>query len=271
MKHLFRFIIFLLAAGAIMSCSDYNKVYKSKDMDQKYKLAMDLFEKKKWAKSLALLEQLKDGYKNQLDSLEIVYFKIGYANYNLKSYDYASMYFKDFTDNFGASDKAEEAAYMALYCDVMFVADADLDQSQTKDIINALQTFINFYPNSKYVENCNKHIDDLRGKLHAKAYQQVMQYYGMGEFKSASANAKIVSKQYPDHPQKEELDFIAADAQFRYAMNSVESKRIERLESALANIQDYLDANGKVGEHYKEILEIKSKSEKEIKKLKDIL
>ncbi len=54
-------------------------------------------------------------------------------------------------------------------------------------------------------------------------------------------------------------------------MNSVETKRIERLESALANAQDYLDANGKVGMHYNDVMSIKTKSQNEIKKLKELL
>ncbi len=268
-KSIYAFV--LVAALFTASCSDYGKVYKSKDMGLKYRWAMDLYEKKKWSKSLELLEQCKEGYRNQLDSLEKVYFKIAYANYNMKAYDFASMYFKDFTDNFGASPQAEEAAYMALLCDVKYVSDADLDQSQTKDIINALQTFINFYPESKYVDLCNGHIDELRSKLHIKSYDQVKQYYGMSEFKNAAAAAKIVVKQYPDHPKKEELDFLIVDAQYRYAMNSVETKRIERLESALANAQDYLDANGKVGMHYNDVMSIKTKSQNEIKKLKELL
>ena len=264
-------ITLLATLLALAACSDYGKVYKSKDISLKYRWAMDLYEKKKWSKSMELLEQCKEGYRNQLDTLEKVYFKIAYANYHLKAYDFASMYFKDFTDNFGASPQAEEAAYMALLCDVKYVSDADLDQSQTKDIINALQTFINFYPESKYVELCNGHIDELRGKLHVKAYDQVKQYYGMSEFKNAAAAAKIVVKQYPDHPKKEELDYLIVDAQYRYAMNSLEAKRLERLELTLANAQDYFDANGKVGLHYNDVTEIKTKSQNEIKKLKELL
>jgi outer membrane protein assembly factor BamD len=176
-------------------------------MGLKYRWAMDLYEKKKWSKSLELLEQCKEGYRNQLDSLEKVYFKIAYANYNMKAYDFASMYFKDFTDNFGASPQAEEAAYMALLCDVKYVSDADLDQSQTKDIINALQTFINFYPESKYVDLCNGHIDELRSKLHVKAYDQVKQYYGMSEFKNAAAAAKIVVNSTQIIPKKKNWIF----------------------------------------------------------------
>jgi len=67
------------------------------------------------------------------------------------------------------------------------------------------------------------------------------------------------------------LDFLIVDAQYRYAMNSVEAKRIERLESALANVQDYLDANGSVGMHYNQVIEIRTKSQTEIKKLKELI
>jgi outer membrane protein assembly factor BamD len=160
---------------------------------------------------------------------------------------------------------------MALYCDVLFVGDPELDQSKTGDVIEALQTFINYYPDSEYVGKCNEHIDELRAKRHTKAYNQVLQYFQMEEYKAASAAAVIAIKSYPDIPQKENLEFIAYKAQFLYAMNSVESKRVERLEKAQSLVDDYFYVNQMQGEHAKDAKETKDKIQKEITKLKSIL
>jgi len=154
---------------------------------------------------------------------------------------------------------------------VLFVGDPDLDQSKTSDVIEALQTFINYYPDSEYVAKCNEHIDELRAKRHTKAFDQVMQYFRMEEFKAASAAAVLALKSYPDIPQKEELEFIAYKAQFLYGMNSIESKRIERLEKAIDLIDDYLDANRSAGLHSPDATETRVKIIKEITKLKEII
>lgn len=261
--------IFLLLAVA--GCSDYGKIYKSKDSQAKYKLAIELYNKKDYSRSVPLFEQLRDSYKNNLDSLEDVYIRTAYAYFYMKDYEYASMFFKDFTDNFSRSSRMIECAYMALYCDVLFVGDPELDQSKTGDVIEALQTFINYYPDSEYVGKCNEHIDELRAKRHTKAYNQVLQYFQMEEYKAASAAAVIAIKSYPDIPQKENLEFIAYKAQFLYAMNSVESKRVERLEKAQSLVDDYFYVNQMQGEHAKDAKETKDKIQKEITKLKSIL
>ena len=266
-----KLILGVFLAIALAACGEYGKIYKSKDSQAKYKLAMSLYEEKNFSKAVPLFEQLRDAYRNNLDSLEDVYIRSAYSYFYMKDYEYASMFFKDFTDNFSSSPRMIECAYMALYCDVLFVGDPELDQSKTSDVINALQTFINYYPESEYVAKCNTHIDELRSKRHSKAFDQVNQYFVMREYKAASAAAVIAIKTYPDIPQKEELEYIAYRAQFLYAMGSIESKRIERLEKANVLIDDYFYANQMSGLHSKDAKETKDKIQKEIIKLKSII
>jgi outer membrane protein assembly factor BamD len=137
-----KLILGVFLAIALAACGEYGKIYKSKDSQAKYKLAMSLYEEKNFSKAVPLFEQLRDAYRNNLDSLEDVYIRSAYSYFYMKDYEYASMFFKDFTDNFSRSSRMTECAYMALYCDVLFVGDPDLDQSKTSDVIEALQTFI---------------------------------------------------------------------------------------------------------------------------------
>lgn len=195
-------ILIALAVLTLSACGEYGKIYKGKDNQAKYNLASSLDSKKDYSRAVPLYEQLRDAYRNNLDSLEDVYIRTAYAYFNMKDYEYASMFFKDFTDNFSRSPRMIECAYMALYCDVLFVGEPDLDQSNTSDVIEALQTFINYYPDSEYVAKCNEHMDVLRAKRHNKAYDQVMQYFNMQEYKAASAAAVIANKTYPDIPKK---------------------------------------------------------------------
>ena len=258
--------IFVLLA----SCGEYQKVYKSKDTSLKYQKAMSLYQDKQYAKSAQLLEQLRDMYR-RTDSLEVVYYRLAMCYYNLKDYPFASLFFKDFTDNFTASPRAVECAYMALYCDFLGIGSHDLDQSETRNVLEAMQNFTNFHPDSEYTEKCNQHIDELRNKLQKKEYDMVMQYYNMTEYKSAVTASKNTVKLYPDIPEREELEYIAVKAQYLYAKNSIESKRKERYQLVVENFEDYKYNNPPSSKHYEECTNFAETSKKEIKKMEELL
>ena len=254
----------------LASCSGFNKVLKSKDNSLKYNKAMAYFDKKDYARSLQLLELLRESYRGN-DSMESVYYYTAYCHYHLGDYEYASLFFKDYTENFSRSKRMVECAYMAVYCDYRGIGTYELDQSNTKIVIGELQTFINHYPNSSYAPLCNNHIDDLRKKLHQKEYEWVMSYFNQGHYRAAVTSARTTLKSYPDIDQKEELEYIVVKAQYLYAVNSIDKKKLERFRETLENWKEYNYINGNRGAFYKDALEIKDKTEKEIAKLTETI
>lgn len=269
MQKISKYII-LAFIPVFFACSDYNKVLKSKNPQVKYKKAMELYGKKDYLRAVGLFDQLRDIYKNS-DSMETIYYYSAMSYFHLKDYQYASMFFKDFTDNFDKSHRLIECSYMSLYCDFLGIGSYELDQSETKHVMEALQTFTNYYPNSEYTQRCNEHLDILREKLQMKEYDHVQQYFKMGDYKSAVTSAKIAIKLFPDIIQREELEFLTVKAQYIYATNSIERKRKERFEEVLTNFDDYKYNNDKSSAHYQEALDYRNKAEKEIKLLKDLL
>jgi outer membrane protein assembly factor BamD len=263
-------LFIVILALAFQSCGEYQKAYKSKDATVKYQKAMQLYAKKDYAKSVVLLEQLKDIYR-RTDSLEVTYYHIAMCYFKLEDYTYASMFFKDYTDNFSKTPRTLECAYLGLYCDYMGIGPLDLDQSDTKNVIDAMQTFTNYYPDSQYTQKCNEHIDDMRHRLQQKEYERVMQYYNMGEYKSVVTAARNSIKMYPDIQQREELEFLTVKSQYLYAKNSIEAKRLERFQEVLVNFEDYKYNNAKNSEHYAEALSMFEDSKVQIKKLKENL
>ncbi|MBM3939028.1 MAG: hypothetical protein FJ333_10325, partial [Sphingomonadales bacterium] len=89
-------ILLALAVLTLSACGEYGKIYKGKDNQAKYNLALALDSKKDYSRAVPLYEQLRDAYRNNLDSLEDVYIRTAYAYFNMKDYEYASMFFKDF-------------------------------------------------------------------------------------------------------------------------------------------------------------------------------
>jgi len=268
--HVVKSIVFSLIVVGLLSCGEYQKIYKGNDRSAKYNMAMKKFSDKEYLKSVQLFEQLRDMYGNR-DSLENVYFHIAQCYYGLRDYSYASLIFKDYTENFTQNKRAIECAYMALYCDYLTVGPADLDQSETNAVIEALQLFTNYYPESSYTEKCNGLIDDLRDRLQKKEYDMVIQYYRMGEYQSAVTAARNTVKIYPDIDQREELEYIMVHAQYLYADNSITRKKIERFKEVLTNFEDYLYNNNSESEHYEEVKEMAESATAKIKKLEELL
>jgi outer membrane protein assembly factor BamD len=254
----------------LFSCGEYQRIYKKGRISQKRDKAMQLFAKKDFARSVQLLEQVKETWKVR-DSLEDIYYHMAMCYFELKDYPYASLFFKDYTDNFTHPKRTIECSYMALYCDFLAIGPSDLDQHDTKKVIEALQLFTNFYSDSEYAERCTEHIDALRKKLQKKEYDLVLQYYKMSDFKSAVTAAKNAVKLYPDMEQREEIEWISVNAQYLYAENSIKSKKLDRLKLVIENIQDYLYIHPRESKHYQEVQKIKSLTEKKITEIESIL
>lgn len=265
-----RVVISAILIVLFSSCSEFGKLVKSKNQTLKFNKAVEYYNqktKKGYTKALTLLEQLRENYKGQ-DSMEIVYYYTAMANYGIKDYEFAALYFKDFTENFPNSPKLVECAYMHVNCQFLSIGTYELDQSNTIKTIGSLQSFINNYPNSTYAELCNAHIDVLRRKLMRKQYEIVMQYYDMGDFRAAVVSARNTLKSYPDMEQKEELEFLMAKAQYLFAFNSIDKKRLERMNEALENWKEYQAINGNTGAHHREADALKKKIDQELHKLK---
>lgn len=262
------YLAFLLLSLA--ACGDYGKIVKGKNNSLKYDKAMELYNKKDFTRALTLFEQLREAYRGQ-DSLESVYYYTAYCHFGLKDYQFASLFFKDYTESFSRSRRLVECAYMAIYCDYLSIGSYELDQSKTKKVIGALQTFINYYPMSSYAPRCNEHIEDLRHKLEQKEYEWVIMYLKQGKYRAAVVSARNTLRSFPDISQKEELEFITIKAQYLYAVNSIEKKKKERLNEVLENWKEYDYINGKQGKYAAEALNYKRKTEQEISKLKETI
>jgi outer membrane protein assembly factor BamD len=260
----------LIFSVLLFSCGDYNKIVKSKNNTLKYNKAVELYEKKDYTRAIQLFDQLRESYKGK-DSLEPVYYYTAYCHFGLGDYEFASLFFKDYTENFTRNKRLVECAYMAIYSDFLSIGSYELDQSETKEVIGALQTFINYYPLSSYVAKCNEHIDVLTKKLQQKEFDWVLMYLKQEQYRAAVVSARNTLRTFPDIEQKEELEFITVKAQYLYAVNSIERKRLERFKEALENCREYFYINSDKGQFAKQVQNYKEKIELEISKLNETI
>lgn len=231
--------IFMVFAIAFSGC-EYQRVLKKGTVEQKYTTAKKYYNKEDYVKALPLLEELVGVYKRPDQAAEIYYY-YAYCHYGLGDYLMAGYHFKNLTRQYGGSKYREEAAYMVARCEFHKTLPYYLDQSNTKKAIENIQLFINNYPGSKYIEECNELMDILRRKLHKKAYETAEMYYHMGSFKAANTAFRNAIIDYPDIDNKEKIYYMVAKSAFIYAERSIKKKQSERYEDALIDIKDFID------------------------------
>lgn len=217
---------------ALISCDGYNKLLKSDDFEKKYEAALDYYEKQDHFKAQQLFDELLVVFRGT-PRAEKIYFKYAYSFYQMGDYLTAAFHFQRYATTFPNSEKAEEALYMSAYCKYLDSPPYSLDQTSTYQALEQLQTFINIYPQSDSLERCNMLIDELRRKLEKKSFKNAKLYHTTGYDLSAVTALNLFVKNNPGSKYREEALFLILDASVRYAVNSVFSKKEERLKKAL--------------------------------------
>jgi len=255
----FILLLTMLSIG-IMSCSSYQKLLKSSDNELKYTKALAYYEKGEYLRAQQLFDIILPFFKGT-EKAEKISFYNAYCYYKQHDYVLGAYYFKMFASNFSTSIYAEEAAYMTAYSNYLDSPRSSLDQTNTVDAISSLQLFINQYPKSERIADCNKLIDELRAKLEEKAINIAMLYSKMSDFKASIVSLNNVLKEFPDTKSKEQVLFYLLQSKYLYAVNSISEKRQQRLTEAL-DTYDELHAGFPVGEYTDKAMSIKKNIEK---------
>jgi outer membrane protein assembly factor BamD len=228
----------LLFVLAFPACNKYAKLLKKGTPDEKYAAAKRYYEKKDYFRATPLFEDLIGTYKQKKESQD-VYLLYAYCQFYQNEYSMAAYHFKNFAETYSYSPFREEAAFMSAKCEFEKSLPSPLDQTNTKTAIARLQLFVNQYPDSKYIPECNSLMDELRAKLHKKTYDKAILFYNIGDYKAAVVSMKSAVNLYPDIPWKDEMMFTAANAAYQYADNSIVNQQIERYNDALILLEEY--------------------------------
>ncbi len=259
--------LFLIGLLFLSGCANkYQKALKSPDIRLKLEMADSYYKKKDFVRAGNLYEQIEDAFSGTPTAEKVLY-NSAQCNFGLKMYALAGFQFKTYFEDYPSGEFAEEALYMNAYCAYLESQEPELDQTDTYKAIETFRIFINVYPESKYVSECNNFLDQLRAKLSYKAYRTAKLYYNLSEYKSAIVALKNVSRDFPELAQKEEVDFLIVKSHFLLASNSIPEKQKERYESTLKAYQEYSELYTEGSKFSNDAKELEQKTILAIKKI----
>ena len=213
---------------------------KNPDIDQRYAAAKAYYEKEDYYRAGLIFEDLISSLLGDARA-ENVQFSYAYTNFYQQQYQLSAHYFRSFFDTYGRSPHAEEALYMHTYSLYKSTPAYYLDQSNTNVAINALQDFLNRYPESTYKKDASDNMNTLRKQLELKAYKIAKQYQKLSRFKAAVLAYSNFMKDFPDSEFREEVIFRKIVATYELARISIESKKEERYQEMRKNYLAFVD------------------------------
>lgn len=268
MRRITKSVALLGLFGLILfsSCkSSFEKVRTSGDSELIYKESVKLYEEGQYIKAQSLMELIISAFRGRPE-LEDLYYKYSNTYFLTNDYVMAAYYFENFSATFSGSELKEDADYYQAYSHYMMSPSYRLEQSNTLKAIESFQSFVNKFPDSERVEECNQLIDECRRKLESKAFDAAILYFDLQQYQSALKSLENILIEFPDTKNLEEVRFKMVEANYLLATNSVYEKKEERYGETIRYARMFLDKYEE-GSYFNTVQTFKADSETQLKLL----
>ncbi len=238
---LFWLLVGVGGSGTLSSCSDFNRALKSDSIPYKMEVAQKYYDRKAYDRAIPLLEELILLKRGTAESERVGYLHAK-SYFLMKDYTLGSYYLNNFTKTFPSSQFAEECAFLNAYCFYKNSPSYELDQTDTRTALDELQLFMLRYPQTTLRDSCNSLMDQLRLKLEVKAFHSAEQYFHMRNYQAASVTFHDFLRIYPNSRYREDAMMRILRADQQLALNSIETRKEERLREAIRSYRNFADA-----------------------------
>ena len=122
--------VFILLIFLLSSCNEYQKIIKSSDLDFKFDKAVELFQDEEYIKAFPLFDELLLLHRGT-DKAEQIYYYYSITEYKKGNLLSAANHLNNFANTYRSNIKAEECAYLSVYCYYLLSPKYSLDQINT--------------------------------------------------------------------------------------------------------------------------------------------
>ena len=262
-------LAFVLVTVFLMtSCGEYQTVLNKGLNADRYKLAVEMYEKKEYKKAIALFEKIMGPYANK-PQMERIQFMISDSYYQTENYSMASYYFTRFITNYPESTKVQEAAYLSAKSYYLSSPRYSRDQEDTYKALSAYQNFIDAYPNSELIEEANKDFNELTRKLEFKDFEVARQYYHTENYNAAIQAFENFNEDHLGSIYKEDALYYSFKSAYYLGMKSILGKKVERLNNAILSFKKF-EKTFPESDKLKELSEMEARLQEELTKTKEL-
>jgi outer membrane protein assembly factor BamD len=199
---------------------------------QYYDKAMKFYDNKAYLSAARIFEEL---YPLSIGTPlgDTILFLFADSYFQNRDYQMAAFHFRDYARRYPGTERTELASLNAVKAMYYTSPEYYLDQFITVLAIDEISLFIQQYPNSNHIEECNNMLDDLNDKLAKKDLEIVRMYYQTGYYEAAQIIARNFMKTYPASKFAPEALFILVRNNYDFAKKSVEHKKYSRFKDCL--------------------------------------
>jgi outer membrane protein assembly factor BamD len=227
-----------------IACSEsFEKIRNSGDPDLILSKADAYYEDENWANAQILYEQLLGSFRGK-NKAERIFYNFADTYFQQGQYILSSYHFKRFAVTYPNSILRPDADFMVAYSEYKQSPKFRLDQEPTERAMEAFQEFINRYPTSDRVAECNQLMDELRVKLEKKSFEASKLYYDMREYQSAAHTFKNFVRDFPDSDRIDYARYLACKSEYLLAANSIPEKQFERYEQVIKDFEAFQEKHG---------------------------
>jgi len=239
-KRLSHIVVLLALLLSAASCSNYQKLLKSNDVQEKYAAAVKYYEKGDYYRASELLDAVAPLLTGTEQAEDALFYQAN-ANYELGNYLLSETYFRNFYTTYPRSPKAEQAMFMQVKSLYNQSPDFEQDQASTLTAMESVQEFMQRYPESEHIAEANEILENLSIKLDQKAFDSAKLYYKIHYYKAAVVALGNFQKEFPSSPFVEEAAYLKIASQYEYAKESIASKQEERYYEVVDFYQNFVD------------------------------
>jgi outer membrane protein assembly factor BamD len=225
--------LILLLIVFVASCkTQHQRIMDSDDYDLKMEYAQKYMDDGRYSLAKPLLNDLIRFYRGTHKVIDL-YYMYAEAQFKSENFVMASHYYKTLAETFPDNEMAESALFKHAFSLYQLSPRSSLDQTFTRRAIQGFQLFVNTYPRSDLVERSHWYMDEMRMKLEAKAIDNAILYYRIGDYRAAVWSLERVLQRFPDTGQREELEFLMLEASYKLARRSVPDMQHERFQETI--------------------------------------
>lgn len=191
------FLMVLMTAAVLASCSSTDAARKSKTVDETYSEAMAAYKDDNWLEAQAKFDVIKLQYPASQYADDAQYY-LAEINFQRSEYIMAAFNYNQLRRSYPSSEYVRESMYKAAVCYDKISLPADRDQENTRKAIMAYTDFQSMYMRDSLGLEATKRIRDLRDRLAERFWQAAEHYVRTYARRAALVQYDAIIDEYPD-------------------------------------------------------------------------